>query len=265
MLQTIAEGDELAWPNHTAYNASRQREVTMPGTPEVEPSYYARGSPVVLVASKISRRVRARIYEAFMSMVGPAPDAKIIDVGVTADESYVEANFFEAMYPYKAMITATGVEDASALEKKYPGLRFVRTDAGALPFDDDEFDVAFSHAVIEHVGSADRQREFVAELLRVAKVLFLTTPDRWFPMEFHTYLPFIHWLPKPRHRWLLKRLGLTFLAQESNLNLLTKRELGSLFPATVERQVTSFRLLGLSSNLVVVASRHGLRDIKRTR
>jgi len=37
--------------------------------------------------------------------------------------------------------------------------------------------------------------------------VFLTTPNRWFPVEFHTVLPLVHWLPKPQFRALLRKLG----------------------------------------------------------
>ena len=69
-------------------------------------------------------------------------------------------------------------------------------DACALPFADGSFDVVFSNAVIEHVGDIDRQRLFVAEALRVGRRVFLTTPNRWFPIEVHTRLPLVHWLPE---------------------------------------------------------------------
>ena len=38
--------------------------------------------------------------------------------------------------------------------------------------------------------------QLIAECSRVAKrMVFLTTPNRWFPIEVHTALPLIHWLP----------------------------------------------------------------------
>ena len=33
------------------------------------------------------------------------------------------------------------------------------------------------------------------EALRVGRRVFLTTPNRWFPVEVHTRLPLVHWLP----------------------------------------------------------------------
>ena len=47
-----------------------------------------------------------------------------------------------------------------------PGLTFEQADGAALPFDDDAFDVAFAHAVLQHVESPEA---VVAELRRVVR------------------------------------------------------------------------------------------------
>jgi hypothetical protein len=36
----------------------------------------------------------------------------------------------------------------------------------------------------------------VHELCRVSQRVFVTTPNRWFPLEVHTLLPVVHWLPR---------------------------------------------------------------------
>ena len=38
------------------------------------------------------------------------------------------------------------------------------------------------------------------------KIFFITTPNRFYPIEFHTKLPLIHWLPKRIHRFILSKL-----------------------------------------------------------
>jgi len=82
--------------------------------------------------------------------------------------------------------------------------------------------VVHSSAVIEHVGSLASQCAFVAECCRVARrAVFITTPNRWFPVEFHTVLPLVHWLPKEIFRALMRRTGRGFFADERNLNLMT--------------------------------------------
>ena len=113
-------------------------------------------------------------------------------------------NFFEELYPWPERITALGLHDGAGFRGAYPEIAYVQGDACALPFPDQSFDVVFSNAVIEHVGDAERQRLFVAEALRVGRRVFLTTPNRWFPIEVHTRLPLVHWLPEARCRSRLR-------------------------------------------------------------
>ena len=57
------------------------------------------------------------------------------------------------------------------------------------------------------------------------KYIVITTPNRLYPIEFHTKIPLIHWFPKNLHRFILEISGLNFLSKEENLNLLSKNEL----------------------------------------
>ena len=92
-----------------------------------------------------------------------------------------------------------------------------------MPFEDNQFDICYSSATIEHVGSKKEQLLFLKESLRVSKkYVFITTPNRFFPIDFHTKLPLIHWLPKKLHRKILNFFNLKFYAKEENLNLLER-------------------------------------------
>jgi SAM-dependent methyltransferase len=217
-----------------------------------EPIDYFGGldSPLVRFKSRVSLGARRRMFDAFAREFRPGPDDTVIDVGVTPDESLVDSNAFEQFYPYKDRITATSFEDASGLEKTFPGLTFVQTSGTTLPFADGTFTFAYSSAVLEHVGDHAAQQAFVREVMRVANAFFIAVPNRWFPLELHTFLPVLHWLPKRWHRWALAKLGKDFWAQESNLNLVGAAELRSLFPPEVGVRIHRHRLLGLTSNIV---------------
>ena len=148
----------------------------------------------------ISLRSRRRKLRFFLEELQPTAETSVLDVG--ADElGFGEGdgcgtlNFFEELYPWPEQITALGLQDGDAFRARYPHVRYVQGDACALPFADGEFDIVFSNAVIEHVGDRERQRLFVAEALRVGRRVFITTPNRRFPVEVHTRLPFVHWLP----------------------------------------------------------------------
>ena len=56
------------------------------------------------------------------------------------------------------------------------------------------------------------------------KYFVITTLNRFYPIDFHTKLPLIHWLPKNIHRNLLKIVGLKYFDREENLNLLSKND-----------------------------------------
>jgi SAM-dependent methyltransferase len=218
-------------------------------------SVYYSDSGTVPFASRLSFHVRRKMFLLFMDTIRPRPDARVLDVGVTSDERYRESNYFEQMYPFPSRITCVGTEDGSHLAARYPGLSYRQVQPGdPLPFRDAEFDVVFSNAVLEHVGSRAAQAAFVRELCRVGKSVFITTPNRWFPFEHHTGLPLLHYLPPSAFRALLRRTPYRHWAEESNLNILTARELVTLFPSNVAVNVRSVRLFGLTSNLVAVGS-----------
>jgi len=219
--------------------------------------YYNVAKPGSL-PTRVSRFQRRRMFAAFLQTMAPTADDDIADVGVASDRAHDHSNYFEAWYPYTKKITAIGIEDASFLEKIHPGVKFVRASGLSLPFSNDSFDFAHSSAVIEHVGSFANQTQLISELWRVARRgIFVTTPNRWFPIEVHTVLPFLHYLPPRHYRSLLKKIGLSYFGDEKNLNLMSKYTLSL---AAANAGIPSFcimsaRLLGLASNLMLIAKK----------
>jgi SAM-dependent methyltransferase len=159
------------------------------------------------LADAISLRSRRRKFALFMETMRPSAETTVLDIGVD-DFGFGEIgvtehgrcgtlNFFEQAYPWPAQITALGQHEGTTFRNRYPATRYVQGNAVELPFEDGAFDIVYSNAVIEHVGGEAEQRRFVAEALRVAPRVFVTTPNRWFPVEVHTRLPLVHWLPDP--------------------------------------------------------------------
>lgn len=207
--------------------------------------------------ARIAGHMRRRMFDKFIALCRPAPTDTVLDIGATSDRTYDHSNYLEAWYPYKSRITAVGLDDASFLQQAYAGMRFVQADGRSLPFADRSFDFVHSSAVLEHVGSRSQQTCLVSEALRVARRgVFLTTPNRWFPVEFHTVLPLLHWLPKPTFRSILRRLGHDALAQEAHLNLLTRNELAGICRSLGMARfgLDSVSLAGWPTNLILTAS-----------
>jgi hypothetical protein len=207
---------------------------------------------------RIAAYQRRRMFDAFLSATGIERQDTILDIGVTSDRTYSHSNYLEHWYPYKNSITASGLDDAGFLEEIYPGLRFVLADGRNLPFADREFDFVHSSAVLEHVGSRAKQEAFMREAWRVArKGIFITTPNRWFPIEFHTLIPFAHWLPPSLFRRFCRTANLEFFASEDNLNLLSASQLRRIAAASgLENfDVRAVSLAGWPSNLLLIAQR----------
>jgi hypothetical protein len=180
------------------------------------------------VASEVSLRSRERKLRLFLDLLAPGPETTVVDVGVT-DAPFgggSSDNFFEALYPWPDRITGVGHTELDRFAAAFPRVRAVRADGRDLPFRDGEFELGFSNAVVEHVaGGRDGQRRFVHEHGRVARRVVVTTPYRLFPLEVHTLLPFVHWLPAPARERLIPF--------DDVLDPLGPRAFASLFPYEV--------------------------------
>jgi ubiquinone/menaquinone biosynthesis C-methylase UbiE len=210
------------------------------------------------LAVRVGLRVRHQMFDEFMRRHRPGSEDTVLDIGATSDQSYSVSNYFEALYPFKSKITAAGLGDASFLESLYPGLSYVEQNALDMSFADRSFDFVHSSAVLEHVGSFANQVRMIRECTRVArKGICLTTPNRWFPIEFHTQLPLVHWLPTPVARAAMRRLGYGFFAEEANLNLMSPGRLRQAAAAIDgwRFEIVTAKLLGWPSNLLLFGSR----------
>jgi hypothetical protein len=204
------------------------------------------------LTSRFTASSRQRRMERFLHIVQPTPTDLVLDVGVT-DSGWRSGNFLESLYPWPERITAVALAAMPTFERTFPTVRFVVADGRSLPFPAKSFDIGFSNAVIEHVGSREDQRRFVEELVRTCRTVFVATPNGGFPLDPHTLLPFVHWLPRRLRHVLLRWTGNGRWASEAALNPLRSGTLRSLFPPGCDVRIDRQRVLGLTTNLVAIA------------
>lgn len=205
---------------------------------------------------RLLRRQQDRIYARFEQAFPPTADQKILDLGVDGSLERSEDYFFEYAYPHREQIVAAGLEEATDFDRCYPTIQYVKVERGEpLPFGDGEFSIVFCSAVIEHVGNRAAQRRFLEEILRVGRCAFITTPNRWYPVDLHTVIPLVHWLPAAIHRPIYRFLGFEFFSKEENLNLLDRSALRGLVSDQDGIEISHHRFLGLPSNLLLTVHR----------
>lgn len=142
----------------------------------------------------------------------------------------------------------------------HPSIAVAAGDARDLrDFSAGDFDVVFSNSVIEHVGVWEDQQRMANEVRRLAAAYFVETPNFWFPLEPHSYVPGFQLLPTELRVRLIRRFALGYLPRitdwsdahdlAEHTRLVTHDELARLFPdATIVHE----SLLGMTKSLIAM-------------
>lgn len=210
------------------------------------------------LAERLQICSRQAKLECLLREFKPTGDCRALAVGVDAHSKYHYSNFLEYNYPYRQQLTCVTLDRPEEWTDQAKELNLVRGDGRYLPFADDSFDIAFSNAVIEHVGSYDDQRRFVEEMCRVVPRVFVTTPNFYFPYEMHVKIPFVHLLPVRMAKFFMLKYGKSvFYAKQwgTSLRLLKARELKSMFPSNYEVRVQGVRITFMPESLIAIARR----------
>jgi SAM-dependent methyltransferase len=237
-------------------------------------------NPIASLFVRASQRARARRAEMFRQHFGwIGPDTRLLDLG-----SENGSNIHRVLSGFNVSPANVHIADISATAVQSGHERFGFTpvtlgESERLPFEDGYFDLVFCSSVIEHVTvpKADvwrlkngrefrtramaRQRAFADEIRRVGRNYFVQTPNRYFPIESHTWLPFIAYLPRPVQ---LPILGVTnrvwVKSTAPDWNLLNENQMQSLFP---EARITKELSCGLVKSLMAIKNRQGIDQDRR--
>jgi ubiquinone/menaquinone biosynthesis C-methylase UbiE len=166
--------------------------------------------------SNITSKIKEQRVKLFIEKLGLGPDDQILDLG-SEDGSYLSK-----FYPYPHNITIADIfEEPMKAGVKAHGLKGYRVIPveGKLPMDDGEFDAIWCNSVIEHVTiprdelgrvsnpefiqrANQHQLEFAQEIARIGKKYLVQTPNINFPVESHSWLPLIPYLPQNMRYWV---------------------------------------------------------------
>jgi ubiquinone/menaquinone biosynthesis C-methylase UbiE len=188
----------------------------------------------------IHRKLRRQKSDLFLRMVGNgSTPVRLLDVGGGLG---IDGEFLRLYGRFKEVVVVN--LDAECMEME-PSVRIKRmvADGRDLPFETNSFDWVFSNAVIEHVGEWKDQLLFAKEVRRVAsRGYFVATPNKFFPVEPHTLLPFYQFLPVPLQRKVAP-YSPGYLRKYELIRLLSAGEMQELFPDATVRAM-GFPVLG---------------------
>lgn len=218
---------------------------------------------IAISYSKRTREKRARIFKEYLS---PSENDRILDLG-SGDGSYIAS-----IVPFRDNVYIADILP-EPLNKGKQRFGFINTvildESGMLPFPDECFDIVFCSSVIEHVtvdktdvglfqsnagfseAAYTRQRRFADEIRRVGKRYFVQTPNKYFPIESHTWLPLlIVFLTRPLQIRIIEFLNKWWLKKTSpDWNLLTKAKMQELFP---DAEIVLEKAFGLTKSIMAI-------------
>lgn len=182
-----------------------------------------------------SNRMRAKRFLLFERLAAPLPrPLRVLDVGGT-DDMWEHVGWAGRD---DVEITMVNLEPG---ERRHANIEPVAGDATDLgEVDDDEFDIAFSNSVIEHLFTAEAQAAMAREMHRVGRAMWLQTPNFWFPVEPHFHVVGWQWLPERARVELLRRRACGWRSRTPDpdqarelvreVRLMRRSELARLFP-----------------------------------
>jgi 2-polyprenyl-3-methyl-5-hydroxy-6-metoxy-1,4-benzoquinol methylase len=212
-----------------------------------------------------SRRRRSAL---FLSAFALTPHTRILDLGGwdgTHIHALLDSTAVRPENVYVADIDHVAVQRA-AREFGYQPV-YLR-EGGKLDFADKHFDIVFCSSVLEHVtipkeqiwlersGRRFRQRalleqnRFSRELRRVASGYFVQVPNRWFPIETHSWLPFLAYLPRRLQCHIINISNRIWIKKtDPDFHLPSAAEMREFFPRA---ELLRERVCGLTKSLIAV-------------
>jgi len=204
--------------------------------------------------ANVQKSFRMKRMRRFAAAFAITPRTRILDVGGTPD--------IWGLLPRARRVVLINMPRADeSRQSAAAGMEYVHGDGCHLPFADGSFDIVFSNSVIEHVGEPEAQLRFAQEIRRTGRGYWVQTPNRFFPIETHLLMPFVHLLPRAWRAFIVRRFTVWHWihrpgAEEkrfyiehfvNDIRLLSAGEMQRLFPDAV---ILRERFLGFTKSLI---------------
>jgi SAM-dependent methyltransferase len=221
----------------------------------------------VQTARREAREKRAKVFRETFSV---GPSTRILDLGSEDGAAIAAVLAGTGAQPSNIYIADINAERVQQGHRRYGFSPIAIPAAGTLPFEDGYFDIVYCSSVIEHVTlpkdqiwleqsdeeferrARTSQRQFANEIRRLGRGYYVQTPDRWFPIESHTWLPLVGYMPRTWQKRVIEKTN-RYWVKKTNPDwcLLSAKEMQEFFPdATIRHE----RFMGLSKSIMAIKS-----------
>lgn len=216
---------------------------------------------------KLSKKARDNRAKFFREQFKLDESTTIFDIGSEGGDNIHRVLQGTNVLPRNVFI---GDIDSTAIKNghdRYGYVPVLLAESEKLPFQDKSFDIIYCSSVIEHVTipksevwtsqsshfrarAWQRQKNFAAEIMRVARQYFVQTPNKNFIIESHTWLPFLGFLPRNLLLKVMKVSNIFWIKQSiPDFQLLDEVEMRRLFP---DAEIFVERTAGLKKSLIAI-------------
>ncbi len=215
-------------------------------------------------------RARSKRKKQFLSNFLLCPLTKILDLGSLDGTNIAFILQGIEIEPKNVFIADICEEAVKKGQKRYGYTPICIPESGRLPFDDCFFDIVYCSSTIEHVTipkadvwkvicrrefnlrAIQSQKKFANEIIRLGKGYFVQTPYKWFPVESHTQLPFMAYIPRTLLVSFIKFSNRVWIKKTSpDWHLLTKSDMQALFP---DSKIVAEKYCNLTKSIMAIKS-----------
>ena len=205
---------------------------------------------------KIINKKRVEMISLVKKNIKISQIKDLLDIGTTEDSSANSSNIFCKMLNKVKIHKSISNQKITNKRFKFCIKKSITSKFSKKTIDTFKSDLVISSATIEHVGSLKNQISKVKNMISLSKkYVVISTPNRFYPIELHTKLPLLHWLPKSFYRKILLFFNMNYFADEKNMNLLCKSDLSkilNIFSHKIDYKIYNIYFLGFVSNFLVI-------------
>src|SRR5690606_36801100 len=226
---------------------------------------------VTAIVNSVRTRARAQRARVFLEHFDIRKSSRILDMGAENGAHIASVRADTPVSPEHVHIADIDESAVAEGQRRFGFTPVHIPESGRLPFDDGYFDIVYCSSVIEHVTvpkseiwtlrdgaefarrAWERQRAFAREIVRLGRGYFVQTPCRSFPIESHSWLPFVAYLPRPALIPLLETTNRLWVKKtQPDWRLLSEGDMRRLFPDAI---IVKESLCGFTKSLMAIRAR----------